>query len=401
MKEKIRMKEIVMIDGARTAIGSFDGSLKDFPVTDLGAIAIEEALKRSGVEKEAVDEVIMGCVGQIAEDAFMARRCALKAGLPVESTAYTVNRLCASGLQAIVNGVQAIDTEDAAIVVAGGAESMNNLPYYVRKARFGLRMGDSVLEDGLVTALTDPFSGKHMGTTAENIANQYHISREDQDKFAYESQMKAAKARDEGLFKDEIVPITVKRKKEEFMFDTDEHIRENTTLEKLTKLRPAFVKEGSVTAGNASGINDGAAAVVMMSAKKAKELGLAPKLRVVAYAAAGVDPGIMGTGPIPAVKKVLERAGLKKEDIGLFELNEAFAVQALSCIRELGLDPGKVNIHGGAIAMGHPIGASGAILTVKMLYHMTRDNIKYGLETLCIGGGQGLAIIYEKIDSSY
>lgn len=391
------MKDIVIIDGARTAIGAFDGSLKDFAVTDLGGMVIEEALKRSGVAKEAVDEVIMGCVGQIAEDAFMARRSALKAGLPVSSTAYTVNRLCSSGLQAVVNAVQSIDTEDAEIVVAGGGESMNNLPYYVRKARFGLRMGDSVLEDGLVTALTDPFSGKHMGTTAENIANQYKISRDDQDKYAYESQMKAAKAREDGLFADEIMPITVRRKKEEFVFDTDEHIRANTTIERLAKLRPAFVENGSVTAGNASGINDGAAAVVMMTADKAAELGLTPKLRVVSYAAAGVEPGVMGTGPIPAVKKALERAGMKKEDIGVFELNEAFAVQAICCIRELGLDESKVNPHGGAIAMGHPIGGTGAILTVKMMYHMQRDDIKYGLETLCIGGGQGLAVIYEKI----
>ncbi|MFP3154853.1 thiolase family protein [Lachnospiraceae bacterium ZAX-1] len=391
------MKDIVIIDGARTAIGTFDGSLKDFAVTDLGAIAIEEALKRAGVKKEAVEEVIMGCVGQVNDDAFMARRSALKAGLPIESTAYTVNRLCSSGLQAIVNGTQSLDTEDAQIVVAGGGESMNNLPYYLYKARFGLRMGDTNLVDGLVAALTDPFSGKHMGTTAENIANQFHISREDQDQFAYESQTKAAKARDTGCFKDEIVPITVKRKKEEFVFDTDEGIRDKTTLETLAKLRPAFVKDGSVTAGNASSINDGAAAVVMMTAEKAKELGLTPKLRVVAYAAAGVDPSIMGTGPIPAVKKVLARAGLTKEDIGLYELNEAFAVQALCCIKELGLDPAKVNPHGGAIAMGHPIGASGALLTVKMLYHMQQDNIRYGLETLCIGGGQGLAVIYEKI----
>lgn len=391
------MKDIVIVDGARTAIGAFSGSLKDFSVTDLGGMAIEEALKRAGVEKDAVDEVIMGCVGQVAEDAFMARRSALKAGLPVTSTAYTVNRLCSSGLQAVVNAAQAIDTGDASIVVAGGGESMDNLPYYVRKARFGLRMGDSVLEDGLVTALTDPFSGKHMGTTAENIANQYKISREDQDKFAYESQMKAAKAREDGLFKDEIFPVTVKRKKEEFVFDTDEHIRPDTTLEKLGRLRPAFVENGSVTAGNASGINDAAAAMVMMSADKAKELGLTPKLRVVAYAVAGVEPGVMGTGPIPAVKKALDRAGMKKEDIGLYELNEAFAVQAICCIRELGLDESKVNPHGGAIALGHPIGATGAILTVKMMYHMHRDDIKYGLETLCIGGGQGLAVIYEKI----
>ncbi|WP_066646662.1 thiolase family protein [Christensenella timonensis] len=392
------MKDIVIIDGARTAIGSFGGSLKDFPVTDLGAIVIEEALKRSGVKKEDVDEVVMGCVGQVAEDAFMARRCAIKAGIPATtSTAYTVNRLCSSGLQAIVTGAMAIEAEDAEIVVAGGAESMNNLPYYVRKARFGLRMGDSVLEDGLVTSLTDPFSGKHMGITAENVAEKYHISRKDQDQFALESQQKAAKAVADGVFRDEIVPVTVKRKKEEFVFDTDEHIRANTTLEKLASLRPAFKEGGTVTAGNASGINDGAGAVVMMTAEKAEEMGLEPKLRLVAYAAAGVEPSLMGTGPIPSVKKALKRAGLNIGDMDIIELNEAFAAQALCCIRELGMDVSKVNPHGGAIAMGHPIGGTGAILTVKLMYDMMKSGAKYGMETLCIGGGQGLTMIYERI----
>ena len=392
------MKDIVIIDGARTAIGSFGGSLKDFPVTDLGAIVIEEALKRSGVKKEDVDEVVMGCVGQVAEDAFMARRCAIKAGIPATtSTAYTVNRLCSSGLQAIVTGAMAIEAGDADIVVAGGAESMNNLPYYVRKARFGLRMGDSVLEDGLVTSLTDPFSGKHMGITAENVAEKYHISRKDQDQFALESQQKAAKAVADGVFRDEIVPVTVKRKKEEFVFDTDEHIRANTTLEKLASLRPAFKEGGTVTAGNASGINDGAGAVVMMTAEKAEEMGLEPKLRLVAYAAAGVEPSLMGTGPIPSVKKALKRAGLNIGDMDIIELNEAFAAQALCCIRELGMDVSKVNPHGGAIAMGHPIGGTGAILTVKLMYDMMKSGAKYGMETLCIGGGQGLTMIYERI----
>ena len=392
------MKDIVIIDGARTAIGSFGGSLKDFPVTDLGAIVIEEALKRSGVKKEDVDEVVMGCVGQVAEDAFMARRCAIKAGIPATtSTAYTVNRLCSSGLQAIVTGAMAMEAGDADIVVAGGAESMNNLPYYVRKARFGLRMGDSVLEDGLVTSLTDPFSGKHMGITAENVAEKYHISRKDQDQFALESQQKAAKAVADGVFRDEIVPVTVKRKKEEFVFDTDEHIRANTTLEKLASLRPAFKEGGTVTAGNASGINDGAGAVVMMTAEKAEEMGLEPKLRLVAYAAAGVEPSLMGTGPIPSVKKALKRAGLNIGDMDIIELNEAFAAQALCCIRELGMDVSKVNPHGGAIAMGHPIGGTGAILTVKLMYDMMKSGAKYGMETLCIGGGQGLTMIYERI----
>ncbi len=393
----MKKKEVVIISGARTAIGAFGGSLKDKEVTDLGAIVIEEALKRAKVKKEDVDEVIMGCVGQVAEDAFMARRCAIKAGLPVETTAYTVNRLCSSGLQAIVNGMMAIETGDAEIVVAGGGASMNNLPYYIRKARFGLRMGDSVLQDGLVTALSDPFSGVHMGITAENVAEKYGITKEEQDKWALRSQLLAAKAREEGAFTQEIVPIDVKRKKETFIFDQDEYIRTDTSLEKLSKLRPAFKEGGTVTAGNASGINDGAAAVVMMSAEKAEELGLNPQLRIVAHAVAGVDPSLMGTGPIPSTKKALARAGMQIDDIDVIELNEAFASQAIACIRELKMDENKVNVHGGAIAMGHPIGGTGAILTVKLMYHMRKDALRYGLETLCIGGGQGLTVIYERV----
>ena len=390
-------KEVVIIDGARTGIGAFDGSLRDMEVTDLGAIVIEEALKRSGVEKEAVDEVIMGCVGEVAEDAFMARRSAVKAGIPVETTAYTVNRLCSSGLQAIVCGMMAISEGDAEIVVAGGGESMNNLPYYVRKARFGLRMGDSVLQDGLVTALRDPFSGVHMGITAENVAERYGITREEQDKWALRSQKLALKAQEDGVFKSEIVPIEIKRKKERFIFDKDEHIRPGTTYEKLSKLRPAFKEGGTVTAGNASGINDGAAAVVMMSADKAEKLGLKPKMRIAAQAAGGVDPSVMGIGPGPSTKKALARAGMKIEDMDTIELNEAFASQTLACIRELGMEEGRVNVHGGAIAMGHPIGGTGAILAVKLMYHMQREGLHYGMETLCIGGGQGLTVIYESI----
>ena len=393
----MKKKEVVIISGARTAIGAFGGSLKDKEVTDLGAIVIEEALKRAKVKKEDVDEVIMGCVGQVAEDAFMARRCAIKAGIPVEATAYTVNRLCSSGLQAIVNGMMAIETGDAEIVVAGGGESMNNLPYYIRKARFGLRMGDSVLQDGLVTALSDPFSGVHMGITAENVAEKFGITREEQDKWALRSQMFAAKAREEGAFAEEIVPIEIKRKKETFIFDQDEYIRTDTSLEKLARLRPAFKEGGTVTAGNASGINDGAAAVVMMSAEKAEELGLKPQLRIVAHAVAGVDPSLMGTGPIPSTKKALARAGLQIDDMDVIELNEAFASQTIACIRELKMDENKVNVHGGAIAMGHPIGGTGAILTVKLMYHMRKEALRYGLETLCIGGGQGLTVIYERV----
>lgn len=391
------MKNVVVIDGARTAIGTFAGSLKDFCVTDLGAIVIEEALKRSGVDKNMVDEVVMGCVGQVAEDAFMARRCALKAGLPIESRAFTVNRLCASGLQAIVSGMMSIQTGDADIVVAGGGESMDNLPFYIRKARSGLRMGHTELEDGLVTALTDPFSGKHMGITAENVAAAYGVTREEQDAWAYRSQMVAAKAVEDGVFKDEIVPITVKSKKSEFVFETDEHVRGGTTLEKLAKLRPAFKADGSVTAGNASGINDAAAAIVMMSEEKAKELGLKPKMRIVAQAAGGVDPSLMGTGPVVSTKECLKRAGMTIDQIDVIELNEAFAVQALVCMQELGMDKEKVNVHGSGISMGHPIGATGAILAVKLMYDMQKRDLQYGLETLCIGGGQGLTVIFEKM----
>ena len=391
------MKNVVIIDGARTAIGTFRGSLKDFSVTDLGAIVIEAALKRAKVGKDQVDEVIMGCVGQVAEDAFMARRCAIKAGIPAEtSTAFTVNRLCSSGLQAIVSGMMSIQTGDAEIVVAGGGESMSNLPFYIRNGR-EYKMGHQQLEDGLITALTDPFSGQHMGITAENVAEKYSISREDQDKWALRSQQSAAKAIEEGVFKDEIVPVHVKRRKEEFDFDTDEHVRPGTTLEKLAKLRPAFKADGTVTAGNASGMNDGATAVVMMSEDKAKELGLVPKLRIVAQACGGVDPSIMGTGPIVSTRKCLERAGMALEEIDEIELNEAFAAQTLACIRELGMDESKVNIHGSGISIGHPIGCTGAMLTVKLLYSMPKTGARYGLETLCIGGGQGLTVIYERI----
>jgi acetyl-CoA C-acetyltransferase len=392
------MSNVVIVAGARTAIGTFNGSLKDYGASDLGAIAIREAVKRSGLEENQIDEVVMGCVGQVAEDAFLARTAAIKAGLPVETTAMTLNRLCSSGLQAIVTASMEIKCGDADIVVAGGAESMNNLPYYLRKARSGYRMGHGELEDGLITALSDPFTGSHMGITAENVAAKYGITREDQDLYAYECQQKAAVALKAGIFKDEIVPVKVKvSKKEEKLFDTDEHARPNTTLEKLAALRPAFKKDGTVTAGNAAGINDAGAAVVLMTEEKAKELGLKPFVRIVASAAAGVPPEIMGIGPIPAVRKLLKRTGLSLDEIGLIELNEAFAAQSIACIRELGLDTKKVNVNGGAIAFGHPIGATGCLLTVKMMYDMRRKGVRYGMETLCIGGGQGLAVLYELI----
>lgn len=391
------MKEnIVIVSGARTAIGSFGGALKDLEATDLGGIAIKEALKRAHVAPEDVNEVVMGCVGQAAENAFMARVSSIKAGIPYEATALTVNRLCSSGLQAIVTAAMEIDNGFCEIAVAGGGESMNNIPYYLRKARSGYRMGHAELEDGLVTALSDPITRDHMGITAENIAERYHITREEQDVYALMSQQRAVKARDEGKFKEEIVPVEVKiNKKETKIFDMDEHIRDNTTLDKLSSLRPAFKNNGTVTAGNASGINDCGAAVVLMKEEEAKRRGRKPIVKIVDASAAGVDPAYMGMGPVPAVRKLLKKTGLSVEDIGLFELNEAFASQTLACIHELGLDIEKVNVNGSGISMGHPIGATGCIITIKLMNEMVRRHVKYGIATLCIGGGQGLAVLFE------
>lgn len=389
-------ENIVIVSGARTAIGSFGGSLKEFEAADLGGIAIKEALIRAQVAPEDVDEVVMGCVGQAAENAFMARVSSIKAGIPYEATALTVNRLCSSGLQAIVTAAMEIDDGFCEIAVAGGGESMNNIPYYLRKARTGYRMGHGELEDGLVTALSDPITRNHMGITAENIAERYHVSREDQDAYALMSQQRAAKARDEGKFTDEIIPVEVRvNKKETRIFDTDEYIRDNTTMEKLSRLRPAFKKDGTVTAGNASGINDCGAAVVLMKEEEARRRGRKPIVRIAGVAAAGVDPAYMGIGPVPAVRKLLKKTGLTAEDIGLFELNEAFASQSLACIRELGLDIEKVNVNGSGISMGHPIGATGCIITIKLMNEMVRRQVKYGIATLCIGGGQGLAVLFE------
>ena len=386
----------MIVSGARTAIGSFGGSLKDLEATDLGGIAIKEALKRAHVAPEDVNEVVMGCVGQAAENAFMARVSSIKAGIPYEPTALTVNRLCSSGLQAIVTAAMEIDNGFCEIAVAGGGESMNNIPYYLRKARSGYRMGHAELEDGLVTALSDPITRDHMGITAENIAERYHITREEQDVYALMSQQRAVKARDEGKFKEEIVPVEVKiNKKETKIFDMDEHIRDNTTLEKLSSLRPAFKNNGTVTAGNASGINDCGAAVVLMKEEEAKRRGRKPIVKIVDASAAGVDPAYMGMGPVPAVRKLLKKTGLSVEDIGLFELNEAFASQTLACIHELGLDIEKVNVNGSGISMGHPIGATGCIITIKLMNEMVRRHVKYGIATLCIGGGQGLAVLFE------
>lgn len=389
-------KEIVLVSGVRTAVGSFGGSLKQFETSDLGSFAVKEAVARAGLKPEDIDEVVMGCVGQAAENAFMARMCSLKAGIPVEAGALTVNRLCSSGLQAIVTAAMEIDHDFAHIAVAGGAESMTNLPFYIRKARFGYRMGHGELEDGLITALSDPLTRDHMGITAENIAAKFGITREEQDEYAYGSQMKAAKAREEGKFKDEIIPLEVKvSKKETKIFDQDEFIRADSTMEKLAKLRPAFKKDGTVTAGNASGINDCGAAVVVMEAEEAVKRGLKPIVKIVDAAVAGVDPAYMGLGPIPAVRKLWEKTGVTDDQVGLYELNEAFAAQAIACIRELKLDPEKVNVNGSGISIGHPIGATGCMIAIKLMNEMVRRHEKYGIATLCIGGGQGLAVLFE------
>lgn len=390
------MGEVVLVSGARTAIGRFGGAFKDTPASDLAAIVIKAAVERAGIKPEQVDQVILGCVGQVMEDAYIARHAAVKAGIPIEVPAYTVNRICGSGLEAINTAARWIECGDAEVVVAGGVENMSMQPYYVRYARFGYRLNHGVLEDGIQHLLGDPFSKVPMGITAENLAEKFGVSRQEQDEVALRSQERAARAIAEGRFKDEIVPVEVRNGRETIVVDTDEHPRQ-TTLEKLAALKPAFKEGGSVTAGNASGINDGAAAVVVMSRKKAEELGVKPRLRMVARAEHGVEPSIMGSGPIPAIQKVMRKAGLSVDQMDVIELNEAFASVAAACSNALHLDPEKTNPNGGAIALGHPIGATGAILTVKTMYELERRGGRYGLVSLCIGGGQGIATIFERV----
>jgi acetyl-CoA C-acetyltransferase len=390
------MEEIVIVSGARTPIGKFQGAYSNVSASDLGAVAIKAAVERAGLSPEQVDHVILGCVGQVAEDGYISRHAAVKAGMSIETPAVTVNRICGSGLEAINTASRYILCGDASVVVAGGAENMTMMPYYVRQGRSGYRMGNGVLEDGILHLLGDPFSKQHMGITAENLAEKYEVSREAQDEIAMRSQERAAAAIAAGKFKDEIVPVQVKQGKETVTIDQDEHPRQ-TTMEALGKLRPAFKEGGMVTAGNASGINDGAAAVVVTSASKAKELGLKPRMRIVSRAEAGVEPSIMGQGPIPAVQKALAKAKMTIDQIDLVELNEAFASVAAACSTALHLDPEKTNVNGGAIALGHPVGATGAILTVKLMYEMERRNAQFGLVTLCIGGGQGIATIFERV----
>jgi acetyl-CoA C-acetyltransferase len=391
--------EVVILGACRTAIGSFGGALKDVPASDLGAVVVREAIARAGVSNQDVADVILGCVLQAGAGMNVARQASVKAGLANEVPSEVVNRVCGSGLQAVVHAVEAIRVGYVDTIVAGGTESMSNAPYLLTGARWGYRMGnaeaiDSMVSDGLTCAI----DACHMGITAEEVASRFHVSRADQDAFAAESQRRAASAIQSGAFKDEIVPVLIpQRKGEPIRFDTDEYPRAGTTVEKLAGLKPAFRNDGTVTAGNASGINDGAAAVVVTTGDKARTVGTRPLARILAYVSTGVEPKIMGIGPVPAVRKVLDRAGLELSDIDLFELNEAFAAQSVAVVRELGLDPARVNVNGGAIALGHPIGASGARVLTTLIYALRARNLRYGVASLCIGGGMGIAMAVEAL----
>jgi len=390
------MEDVIIASAARTAVGAFNGGLSSLPAHQLGAVAITEVLKRAGVDPKEVTECILGQVLTAGAGQNPARQAALAAGIPAEATAYAINQLCGSGLRSVALGLQAIRNGDSEIVVAGGQESMSLAPHCAH-LRNGTKMGglelvDTMLKDGL----WDAFQGYHMGTTAENVAEKWQIGREQQDDFAARSQQKAEEAQKAGRFKDEIVPVTIKTRKGETVIDSDEHPKHGTTKESLAKLRPAFDKNGSVTAGNASGINDGAAAVVLMSAKTANQRGAKPLARIVSWATAGVDPAIMGSGPIPASRMALKKAGWKVDDLDLVEANEAFAAQACAVNKDLGWNTDKVNVNGGAIAIGHPIGASGARVLVTLLHEMQRRDARKGLATLCIGGGMGIALCVER-----
>ena len=392
------MREVVIVSAARTPIGSFGGTLKDVPTRTLGAIAVKEAIKRAGIKPEQVDEVVMGCVLQGALGQNIARQISLDAGVPKEVPALTINKVCGSGLRAISLAAQMIKAGDADIVVAGGAENMSKTAYALPTGRYGARMNNAQIVDMMVNdGLTDAFNNYHMGITAENIAEQWGITREQLDEFAVISQNRAEEAIKAGKFKDEIVPVEIPQKKgEPLVFDTDEFPKFGTTIDKVAKLKPAFKKDGVVTAANASGINDAGAAVVVMSKEKADELGIKPICTIKSYASAGVDPTIMGIGPVPASEKALKKAGLTIKDIDLVEANEAFAAQSLAGRTDLGLDPEKTNVNGGAIAIGHPIGASGTRILITLIYEMMRRDAKTGLATLCIGGGQGTSLVVER-----
>lgn len=389
-------KNVYVLSFARTPVGSFGGSLKDISTIEMAVHVIKNAIERAGISPKLVEEVVLGCVGQYGINIFLGRIAALQAGCAVESSGQTVNRMCASGLQAIVTAATAIDHKDMSVVIAGGSENMSSYPFSSFGLRWGIRMGHTELTDTLVTALIEPFTGMHIGTTAENIAQKYGLSRERIDAYALESQNRAANAILEGRFVEEIAPLEVKEGKETKLFDTDEYPRE-TSLEKLAKLKTLFMKDGVITAGNVSGINDAAAALVLMSSEALKQNQCQPKAKILDYAVTGVDPNYMGMGPVNATNKLLKKVGMDIKSIGLFELNEAFAVQALACIDELGIDPNIVNVNGGGISLGHPIGATGAIISIKLINEMKRRNIQYGIATLCIGGGQGLSVLFENV----
>jgi len=391
-------REVVVVSGTRTAIGDYGGALKDLAATRLGAVAIKEAVARAKVDPASVGHVVMGSVihGE-ARDMYLARVAALEAGLPAGTPCLTVNRLCGSGLQAIVSAAQQLLLGDCDVAVAGGAESMSRAAYFLPSGRWGQRMGDAAVVDAMTGALHDPFGHGHMGVTAENIAAKYGFTREQQDQFSIESHRKAANAIEKGYFKSQVVPTEIRSRKGVEHFTIDEHVRKDASMEDLAKLKTVFKKDGTVTAGNASGINDAGAAVVLAEAGTARKMNLKMLARLVAYAHAGVEPQVMGLGPIPAVKRAFEKAGLKPADMDVIESNEAFAVQAMAVTQDLGLDPAKVNPNGGAVALGHPIGATGAILTVKALYELERTKKRYALVTMCIGGGQGIAAIFERI----
>jgi len=389
------MREVVIVAACRTAIGKFGGTLQPLSDIDFGPIPIKEVMKRAGITGDQVDEVIYASgyrTGDLPINS--ARVVAVKAGIPIEKPQFTISKACAGSIKAITLAAQIIKSGDADVIIAGGMESMSNATFMLKQARWGYRLGHGQLQDQLI--LFDPLSGNTMGETAENVAEKYNVSREDQDALGFRSQQLAEKAIKEGKFKEQIVPVEIPSKKGPIIFDTDEHPRFGTTLESLQKLKPAFKKNGgTVTAGSSSGMNDGASALLVMSREKADELGLVPMATIVSYASAGVDPALMGIGPIPATRLALEKAGLTMADIDLIELNEAFASQALACMRELGMDLEKVNVNGGAIALGHPVSASGGALVTKLVYELKARNLRYGLVTLCIGGGQGLALIVE------
>lgn len=391
------MSNVVISSTARTAIGSFGRSLRDVPPSELGAAAAHGAIERAGLDPAQVEQVVFGNVIHTSpEDHYLARVVGINAGIPKESPAMTVNRLCGSGLQAVASAAQIIQTGDADVVLAGGAESMSRGAYWIENARWGARLGDASLIDSVVGALTDPFDKIHMGVTAENLAKSHGISREEQDAFALESHRRALAAIEAGRFEKEIVPVEVRTRNGTVEFKVDEHARSDVSLEALAKLKPAFDRDGTVTAGNASGVNDAAAAVVVMSAERAERLGAPVRGRILSYAVCGVEPRTMGIGPVPAVRKALERAGKKLEQVDIVELNEAFAAQSLAVLQELGLDTTRVNPNGGAIGLGHPVAATGAILVTKILHEMEREDHKLGLVSLCIGGGQGIAMLIER-----